>query len=105
MLPRFTHARFYLFVIEEHVSVHPTLHVGLGSTRSSLPPSFGSGNMFAPRGLFLIVAMEEKLESLWLTALLLRVPEAFECYISLRSARSARGLTALGRTSQGKSSG
>jgi hypothetical protein len=32
-----------------------------------------------------------------LTALLLRVPEAFGCYVSLRSARSARGLTALGK--------
>ena len=55
-----------------------------------------------------INAMAEKPESLWLTALLLRVPEAFGCYVSLRSARSARGLTALGRTHlrcQGQSSG
>jgi hypothetical protein len=37
-------------------------------------------------------------EPLWLKALLLRVPEAFESYISLHSARSAYGLTALGRT-------
>jgi hypothetical protein len=39
----------------------------------------------------------EELGPLWLTALLLRVPEAFECYISLHSARSACGLTVLGR--------
>ena len=45
-----------------------------------------------------INAMAEKPESLWLTALLLRVPEAFGCYISLRSASTACRLTALGRT-------
>ena len=38
-----------------------------------------------------INAMAEKLESLCLTMLLLRVQEAFGCYVSLRSARSARG--------------
>ena len=45
-----------------------------------------------------ISAMAEKPESLWLTTLLFRVPEAFGCYVSLCSARSARGLTVLGRT-------
>ena len=35
-------------------------------------------------------AMADELEPLWLTALLLRVPEAFGCYISLHSGRSAR---------------
>jgi hypothetical protein len=39
-------------------------------------------------------AMAEELEPLWLTAILLRVPEAFGCYISLHSARSACRLTA-----------
>ena len=46
-------------------------------------------------------ALAEELEPLWLTALLLRVPEAFElfgCFISLHSARSSMWLTALGRT-------
>ena len=33
--------------------------------------------------------LEEELEPLLFTALLLRVPEAFGCYISLHSARSA----------------
>jgi hypothetical protein len=36
-------------------------------------------------------AMAEALEPLLLTALLLRVPEAFGCYIGLHSARSACG--------------
>ena len=45
-----------------------------------------------------INAMAEKLESLLLTVILLRVPKAFGCYVSLRSARSSRGLTAFGRT-------
>ena len=48
------------------------------------------------------VAVTPKLRSLNLsmcfTALLLRVPEVFGCYISLHSARSACRLTALGRT-------
>ena len=35
--------------------------------------------------------LAEELEPLWFTALLLRVPEAFECYISLHSVRSACG--------------
>ncbi len=51
--------------------------------------------------------MAEELEPLWLTALLLRVPKTFGCYISLHSARSACRLTALGRTDlrcQGQSS-
>ena len=43
-------------------------------------------------------AMTEELEPLWLIALLLRVLEAFGCYISLHSARSACRLTVLGRT-------
>jgi hypothetical protein len=43
-------------------------------------------------------ALAEELEPLWLSALLRRVPEAFGCYISLHSARSACRLTALGRT-------
>jgi hypothetical protein len=42
--------------------------------------------------------MAEELEPLWLAALLLRVPEAFIFFISLPSARSACGLTVLGRT-------
>jgi hypothetical protein len=44
--------------------------------------------------------MAEELEPLWLTAILLRVQEAFGCYISLHSARSARRLpvTSMGRT-------
>ena len=40
--------------------------------------------------------MAEKLEPLWLTVLLLRVPEAFGCYISLHSARAAFRLTVFG---------
>ena len=35
------------------------------------------------------LAAAEELEPLWLTALLLRVPEAVGCYISLLSARAA----------------
>ena len=53
-------------------------------------------------------ALAEELEPLWLAALLFRVPEAFGCYISLQSTRSACRLTALGRTDlrcQGQSSG
>jgi hypothetical protein len=42
--------------------------------------------------------MAEELEPLWLTVLLLRVPEDFGFHISLHSARSACRLTALGRT-------
>jgi hypothetical protein len=52
--------------------------------------------------------LAEELQPLRLTALLLRVPEAFGYYISLHSARSACRLTALGHTnlrSQGQSSG
>ena len=43
-------------------------------------------------------ALAEELEPLWLITLLLRVPEAFGCYISPHSARSACRLTALVRT-------
>jgi hypothetical protein len=44
-------------------------------------------------------ALAEELETLWFTALLLRVQEVFGRYfISLHSARSACSLTALGRT-------
>jgi hypothetical protein len=42
--------------------------------------------------------MTEELEPLWLTVILLRVPEALGCYISLHSARSACRLTVLGST-------
>jgi hypothetical protein len=43
-------------------------------------------------------AIAEELEPLWVTMLLLRVPEDFGCYISLHSARSACRLTVLGHT-------
>jgi len=43
--------------------------------------------------------MEKRVPTpLWFIALLRRVPEVFECHISLHSARSACRLTVLGRT-------
>ena len=42
--------------------------------------------------------LSEELEPLRFTALLLRAPEAFGCYISLHSARSACRLTDLSRS-------
>jgi hypothetical protein len=37
MLSRFTHVCLYLFIIEERVLMHPTVHVGLGSSVSTSP--------------------------------------------------------------------
>jgi hypothetical protein len=59
MLPRFTHVCVYLFIVEERILMHPAVHVGLGSACvyiPPLPPTSGPGNVFASRGLCLIVA-------------------------------------------------
>ena len=58
MLPRLTHVWLCLFIVEDRILIHPAVHVGLGSACSyipPLPPTSGPGNVFASRGLCLIV--------------------------------------------------